>query len=112
MEINLNFEGFEGSVTMKVAKNSQRMMMMGSLGLNINDLTSKSIEESFSSFETIGKLIEKSEPFFMKVDLKNDKRKYKSFDDLEADMACQSVLIECATKAIMGLGDSGKKSKS
>lgn len=112
MEIKLDFEGFEGSVTMRVAKNSERMRVFGALGLNLNNLSADNFEKSFNNFETIGMLIERSEPFFVKVDLKSDKRKYKSFEDLEADMNCQSVLIECATKAIMGLGDTGKKSKS
>ena len=51
MEIKLDFEGFEGSVTMRVAKNSERMRVFGALGLNLNNLSADNFEQSFNNFE-------------------------------------------------------------
>ena len=114
MEIKLQFEehGFKGHVIMKVAKNSQRLRILGAAGINIQGMTAENVEESFSNLEMIGNLIEQSEPFYKEVDLNNGKKKYKSFEDLDFDMECQVVQIECATKALMGFGTAEKKSKS
>ena len=114
MEIKLNFEehGFKGHVLMKVAKNSQRLRALGAAGINPQGMTADKMEDSFSNLEVVAGLIEQSEQFYVEVDLNNGKKKYKSFEDLEADMDCQTVQMECATKALMGLGSSEKKSKS
>ena len=114
MEIKLNFEehGFKGHVTMRTAKNSERLRALGAAGINAKGMTSESMEDSFSNLEVIAGIIEQAEKFCIEVDLNNGKKKYKSFEDLEDDDACQAVLMECATKALMGLGSAEKKSKS
>jgi hypothetical protein len=114
MEIKLTFEehGFKGHVTMRVAKNSQRLRFFGAIGLNPDGIDEENVEENFSNLEMIGNLIEKSEEFYVEVDLNNGKKKFKSFEDLDNDMSCQTIQMECATKAIMGLGSKEKKSKS
>lgn len=114
MEIKLNFEehGFKGYVKMRVAKNSERLRALGAAGISVQGMTSESVEQSFSRLEVIADLMEQAEKFCVEVDLNNGKKKYKSYEDLEMDDSCQAVLMECATKALMGLGSAEKKSKS
>jgi len=114
MEIKLKFEehGFKGHVTMRVAKNSERLRSLGAAGINAKGMTAESMEDSFSNLEVIAGLIEEAEKFCVEVDLNSGKKKYKSFEDLENDQECQSILMECATKCLMGLGSAEKKSKS
>jgi hypothetical protein len=116
MEIKLTFEeeGFEGHVLMRVANNIERLELMEKLGINIMDMAKeddgeKKATDSLSSMSTVIKLIKASIDFYEHVDLIKDGKEYHSFDDLNEDVACQAVQMSCATKALMGLGEAGKK---
>lgn len=111
MELKLNYDGYEGEVVMKVATNIDRMEAMDKIGVNIMDLVQKNEKNDnpFKKMSTIIKLLKVSKKFYEKVDLKKDDRTYSSFDDLNSDPGCQHIMMDCAQKAIMGLGDELQK---
>lgn len=110
MDIKLNFEGYEGTVTMKVANNIERLELMDDMGIDIFQLAKgKGAKEGLANQKTIIKLLKASKDFYKKVELKKDGKSYSSFDDLVDDIACQGVLMECAIKALIGMGDAEKK---
>jgi len=119
MELKLEFEGFKGHILMKVATNTDRFELMDHLGINIMD-TIKSqdgdgeggnaLQQKLSTMANLVKLIKTSEKFYKEVDLKKGTRTYKSYDDLNNSSDCQSILMECATKCLLNIGDEeGKK---
>jgi len=113
MELKLKFKGFTGTVTMRAATNLGRLQLMEKLNVNIMELAdSKDDKTAMSSLMTtknIIALLEASKEHYIDVSLKKGKKEFLSFDDLNEDSECQSVLMECATKALMGLGDSESK---
>jgi len=122
MELKIKAEGFKGHVKMRVAKNIERLEIMEKLDLNMMELvkakkdTGISEEEIGSKFMTMRNMIElmkASKDFYVEVALEKGTKKYKSYDDLDDDANCQAVMMDCATKCIMGLGaDESKKPKS
>lgn len=117
MELKLKFTGFTGSITMRAATNLDRLKLMEKLSINIMDLVeSKDDEEkhknavsSLMSTKNIIALIEASKDHYLEVALKKGKKEFTSFSDLNEDSECQVILMECATKALLGLGDAESK---
>jgi len=113
MELKLKFKDFVGSVTMRAATNLERLKLMEKLNVNIMELAEskddKSVIGSLMTTSNIIALLEESKNYYVEVALKNGKKEYKSFDDLNDDSDCTNILMECATKALMGLGDSETK---
>ena len=117
MELKLKFEGYQGTITMRVANNIQRLEIMDDLSIDIMALASVTSSEEvkavaaekFMTLKNIIRLLNTSKEYFVDVSLKNGKKEYKSFDDLNNDPDCQSILMDCATKALLGIG--GKEEK-
>lgn len=112
MELKLTFDDYEGSVTIRVANNIERLKTLDALGFDVGELEKGKAEDKFKSFGSIIKLMERSKPHYKKVDLKKDGKVYKSYNDLNDDPECQAIMMECATKALLSVGDNEKKSKS
>jgi uncharacterized protein related to proFAR isomerase len=118
MELVLKFKGFTGNVVMKAATNLDRLELMEKLNVNIMELATSSEDSekdrdkfasTFLTTSNIIALLKESKDYYISVDLKKGKKEFKSFDDLNDDSDCQTVLMECATKALLGLGDSESK---
>jgi len=113
MELKLKFKGFVGTITMRAATNLERLKLMEKLNVNIIDLAEskddKSVMSSLMTTSNIIALLEESKNYYIDVSLKKGKKEFTSFDDLNDDASCQNVLMECATKALMGLGDAESK---
>jgi len=118
MELRLNdFEGFEGHVVMKVPTNTERYELMDELGIDLMEIAGgkkkKDSLKNVGTFKNIIKMIKLSEQLYKEVKLQKDGKQFKSYEDLNEDIVCQSVMISCAQKSVMGLsGDEAKKSKS
>jgi len=112
MELKLNFEGFEGEVVLRVATNIERLEIMDTLGMDLMKLGAQSKDDLATNLMTTKNIIQMlklSESHYIKVNLKKGNKKYKSFDDLNNDSDCQAILMECATKCMMGLGEQTEK---
>lgn len=118
MELKLKFEGFEGSITMRIATNIERFEVMDELSLDVLSMASsnqdeearKSATDNLMNMKNIVKLLKLSKDYYVKVAIKKGNVSFKSFDDLNNDPECQSILMECATKSLLGLGvDTEKK---
>ena len=109
MDLKLSFEGFEGTVTIRSANNLEKLRVLDKLGFDMQELTTKKAEDKFKKLSTITMLIEMSKDYYKKVSLKREGKDYKSFNDLLECPQCNSVLMECATKSLLGLGEDEKK---
>ena len=88
--------------------------MRAKFGINIMDMAKeddgeKKAADSLGTMSTVIKLLKVSKKFYEHVDLIKDGKEYHSFDDLNENSECQSVMINCGMKALMGLGEAGKK---
>lgn len=110
MDINLKFDGFEGEILMRVATNIERLELMEEIGLDIFQMgKGEDVAKNIQNQKTIIALLKSSKSHYKKVNLKKDGKTYKSFDDLDNDTGCQHIMMECAMKGLMGLGDEQKK---
>ena len=119
MEIKLTYEKkeFEGYIIVRVATNIERLKIMEDIGISINDFVNDATENGsagevggkFNNLSTMVKLLEVSEGFYKEVNLKKGEKEYKSFDDLNNDIACQEIQMDVAMKGLLNLGDSKKK---
>jgi hypothetical protein len=117
MEIKLTFEeeGFAGHVLMRVANIIDRLKLGQRLGPDVlkkaadDDSEESKAEIYMNNLSSSIKLIEESQAYYEHVDLIKDGKEYHSFEDLIDDPSCQPVVMSCATKALMGLGEAGKK---
>jgi len=111
MELKLTFDDFKGHIMMNVASNIERLEVMDEIGINIMELAGDSAkaQTAFQKTSVIVKLLKSSEKHYKEVKLSKKHKEYKSFEDLNADADCQAVMMECATKALLGLG--GKEGK-
>ena len=111
MELKLSFDGYVGDIELKVATNIERLEAMEKLDIDIMKLSQSSqddgIANEFMTMKNIISLLKMSESYYLKVDLtrSDDGKEFKSFDDLNNDPKCQGILMENATKCLLGLGD-------
>jgi len=112
MDLKLTFKGFDGHVTMNVAKNIERLEMLDQIGINVMDLAGnkKAAENAFKKPEVVIKLLKASIKHYKEVNLTRGHKTYKTFDELDEDMDCQKVQMDCATASLLGIGgNTGKK---
>jgi hypothetical protein len=113
VELKLNFDGYEGHITMRVATNIDRIDIMDKIGVNLMDLVGDKevVANLFTKASTIVRLLKASKKYYESVNLKGVNRNVllESFDDLNNDPQTQNIMMECATKALLGLGDSEQK---
>jgi hypothetical protein len=93
---------FEGTVILKVLSTTQKFRLMSKCEFELTEdgLNKKSMKQ----LNIIADLIDATKPYFLKVEIKNIStgKEYKTFDDLEYNDECSTLLIECATQFMNG----------
>lgn len=93
-------EKFKGHVMIKPPLMRERMRYVKECNFKTNQ--EGSVEISVDNIDVLAKMIELAAPHITKVELEKDSYKYKSFEELEADSECQSIVMELAGKVFNG----------
>ena len=114
VKVDLGEFGFEGHVMMRIADSIEQLEILEELGcVDLTKLNSKGLGSILTKTSNIIKLIKKSKDFYEEFDLKLGDAEIKSFDDLKScGQTAQVALMTCAKIALIGMGESEKKSKS
>lgn len=93
---------FTGHITLKMPTYEERLSFIEDTESGFDD--QEGLMKEVKNFKFIKKLIQKSKPFYIEIALKRieDGFEFKSFEDLDLDADCGSILQEVGFKLMHG----------